>query len=481
MTMKKLLLVWLLPQLLLTHMSQAQDRWDLKRCVEYAVANNISVKQSDVQARLAALTLQQSKLQQIPTLSLNGNVGYSAGRNQDPNNFSLTTQGYVFNQYSLQSSVNFFNFNSLRYNTQGNRYALDAANAYTDKLRNDIALNVANAYLTFLLNNETAKAAEVKLKQSQAQLENTRKQVMAGTLPELNAAELESQVAQDSSSYVTALSNIETAILSVKAYMSLDAGTPFLLDTPPVEKIPLDSLVDLQPETVYALALSNQPQQKSDEYYIKSATKFVAATRAAMLPTFSLFGSLGTTFTDQTLQVESTTQITTLPIGKVNVAGTDYTVFSNQTPFLNPNYGKQPYFSQLNQAFRQQIGLQVNVPILNGGSQRIGYAKSKENLRNYQLQQQLDNLTLKQNIYQAYNLASAARQKFEANKKTLSATQRSYDYAQKRYKVGMLNTIDLITNQNNYFNAQIDLLFSQVDYTFKMKVLEFYKGQGIKL
>jgi len=56
-------------------------------------------------------------------------------------------------------------------------------------------------------------------------------------------------------------------------------------------------------------------------------------------------------------------------------------------------------------------------PILNGGSLKIGYAKSKENLRNYELQQQLDNLTLKQNIYQAYNLASAAREKFEANKK----------------------------------------------------------------
>src|SRR5713101_2488831 len=104
MTMKKLLPVWFLPVLLLSHMSQAQDKdkWDLRRCVEYAIANNISVKQSDVQTRLAALTLQQSKLQQIPNLSFNGSTGYSAGRNQDPNTYALTTQGYVFNQFSLQ-------------------------------------------------------------------------------------------------------------------------------------------------------------------------------------------------------------------------------------------------------------------------------------------------------------------------------------------------------------------------------------------
>ena len=93
----------------------------------------------------------------------------------------------------------------------------------------------------------------------------------------------------------------------------------------------------------------------------------------------------------------------------------------------------------------------------------------------------MDNLTLKQNIYQAYELAVAALQKFESNQKTLEATQRSFEYAQKRYNVGLLNTIDLLTNQNNYFKAKIDLLSSQFDYVFKMKVLEFYKGMGIKL
>ena len=125
--------------------------------------------------------------------------------------------------------------------------------------------------------------------------------------------------------------------------------------------------------------------------------------------------------------------------------------------------------------------MQINVPILNGGILKINYAKSKENLRNYQLQQQLDDLTLKQNIYQAYNLAAAALQKFEANKITVEATGRSYDYAQKRYKVGMSNTLDLLTQQNNFFTAQINLLYSQFDYVFKMKVLEFYKGLGLKL
>ena len=480
--MKKGLLLLLLPVLCLT--GYAQDKWDLRRCVEYAIANNISVKQSDVQARLAALTLEQSKLAQLPTLGLNGSAGYSAGRNQDPTTYALITQGYVSNQYTLQAGINFFNFGSLRYNAQGNKYALDAANAGTDKLRNDVSLNVANAYLQFLLSYQTEKTAELQMNQSQQQLEITRKQVSAGTLPELNAAELESQVAQDSSAYVTAISNVQQMVLNLKAYMSIDAAAPFALDTPSVDKIPIETLAELQPEMVYSMALANQPQQKADAFQLQAAHKYVAANKSAMYPTFSLFGALGTSYTNQSVNINGYTltppPLNSPPVGTVKIGTTSYDVFST-APSVNYIYDKPDYFNQLNQNFRQQAGLQVNVPILNGGTLKINYRRAQANLRNYELQQQLDNLTLKQNIYQAYNLAVAALQKFEANKKTVAATGRSYDYAQKRYKVGILNTIDLLTNQNNYYKAKIDLLYSQFDYVFKMKVVEFYKGLGIKL
>jgi outer membrane protein len=63
----------------------------------------------------------------------------------------------------------------------------------------------------------------------------------------------------------------------------------------------------------------------------------------------------------------------------------------------------------------------------------------------------------------------------------LETTQRSYDFAKKRYDVGMLSTIELITDQNSLFSAQLQYVQNHFDYVFKMKVLEFYKGQGLKL
>ena len=455
--MKKLPLLWGLFCLHLSSFSQTPDVWTLKRCVEYAITNNISVKQADVSARITELTYKQSKLAQIPTLSFNGNEGFNSGRHQDPTNYSLITTSYFSGSYQFQSGVNVFNFFNQKNAIAGNQFSYLAANANTERLRNDVSLNVANAYLQFLLTNAQQKAAALQLSQSQAQLINTQKQVKAGTLPELNAAELESQVAQDSSTYVTAKANVEQAALTVKAYMSLDAAVPFVLDTPSVEKIPVESILDLQPQNVFTLAIQNQPLQKYDQLQIKAAGKYAASSRAAMYPTFSLYGSLGSGYTSQATVLTgiSTVAPPITPVGTVSVGGTPYDVYST-IPGSSYNFKNQTYFSQLNQNTGESFGVSVNVPIFNGGLLKTNYEKSKLNVKNYELQLRQDNLSLKQNIYQAYNAAETAFEKFQANKKTVEATKRSYDYAQKRYNVGLLNTIDLLTNQNNYFKATID-------------------------
>jgi len=482
MSMKKLLLLTLtLSSLYPPLAGLAQDKWDLRRCVDYAVANNISVKQADVQARLARLTLKQSQWNQVPTLSVGTQLGLKSGNTQNPNTYALSTQTYTLNNYQAQSSITAFNFFSIRNAIDANRLAWQAQLANTEKTKNDISLNVANAYLQALLSIQQAAIAGAKLRLSQNQLEITRKQVRAGSLPELNAAELESQVAQDSATFIGAQGTITQNVLQLKAYMDLDAASPFEIYTPPVEDIPVENIVDLQPESVYSLALVNQPLQKMDAFNIAALRKTVNANKGAMYPTFSIVGQLGASWISTFQQQDITKQPTytgtdTLPT--LHVTGSNS--FITQDMFYIP-LKKVGYFRQLNTTFNQFIGVNVNIPILNNRTLRTAYDKSKLNLRNQELQRDQDNLTLKQNIYQAYTAAITALQKFEANKITVTATQKSADFADKRYHVGMLNTIDLLTNQNNYFNAQINLLSSQFDYVFKMKVLEYYKGLGIKL
>ncbi|HUP12447.1 MAG TPA: TolC family protein, partial [Niastella sp.] len=135
----------------------------------------------------------------------------------------------------------------------------------------------------------------------------------------------------------------------------------------------------------------------------------------------------------------------------------------------------------LKRNFGQAVGVGLSVPIFNRNQARGTWERSKLNVTNIQLQKELDNQTLKQDIYNAYNNALSALQQNSASTKAVETAQRAYDLARKRYEVSLLSTFELLTSQNNLFRAQINLLLSRYNYVFAMKVLEFYKGQGLKL
>ena len=458
----------------------AQNTWDLKRSVEYALANNISVKRQDVQARLAELTLNQSKFGLLPSANVGTSLGLNTGRSIDRTTNQFTTESIFFTGLNFQTNVDLFNFFSKRNTVEGNRYEAEASRASVDKIKNDIALNVAAAYLQALLAVEQVNISEVQVKQTAAQLSNTRKLVDAGSIPELNAAELEAQLARDSSTLITAQGNVTRAILTLKALLNVDPGARFEIETPAVERIPVEPIAELQPEQVYLLALKNLPQQRVNNLRLQSAQKFVAAARGAMYPSISLSASLQTNYSNlKNVPDETNAIFLAQPIGIVKGSGD--TVFTRGVDPRSLRFYASPFGTQFSDNLYNGVGVNISIPLFNGLMAKTGWKRAKLNLVTYELQRDQDNLTLKQDIYTAYTDAITAFEKFNASKKSVETAQKASDYAQKRYDIGLLNTIDLITNQNNLFRAKIEVISAQFDYVFRLKVLEFYKGQGLKL
>ncbi|MEI6949475.1 TolC family protein [Paraflavisolibacter sp. H34] len=460
-------------------LGSAQEKWDLKQCVEYALSNNLSVQQQDVQARLEQLTLEQSRLARYPSLHFTNNTGLNTGRSIDRTTNQFTTQSIFYSGFSLQSSVEVFNFHRQQHTIAANRFAAEAATATVDKVRNDVALNVAGAYLQILLNHQQVEISQVQVQQTAAQLSNTRKQVEAGSVPELNAAQLEAQLAQDSATLITTQGAETQSLLYLKALLSMDAGQPFAIATPPVALIPLEPLASLQPEAVYQQALANLPQQRANRLRLLAAQRSVAAARGAMYPSLSLGANLQTNYStarNQALALEPLTRTDT--IGKVS--GSNAPVLTTvRVPQYT--YYADPFGTQFSNNFGNGVGLSLSVPIFNGGAARTGWQRAKLNVRTYELQQQQENLTLKQDIYKAYTDAVTSLQKFTATTKGAEAAQKAFEFATKRYDIGLLNSLDLIISQSNLYRARQERLLAQFDYVFKMKVLEFYKGQGIRL
>ena len=472
-------IISLLFALLFVSFISAQEKWDLLKCVNYALQNNISIKQQDIQAQIANLTYKQTDLSKYPNLNFSSNLGLNTGRSIDRTTNQFTTESVINNYFNLQSNVDVFNWFSKRNTIAANKYEALAASAGVDKLKDDIALNIAAAYLQALLAKEQVSASGILIGQTIAQLETTRKLVDAGSLPELNQLQLESQLASDSLTLISAIGTETQSLLLLKSLLNLDAGAAFDIVTPPIDKVPVDPIADLQPEAVYELAIKNRPQQKLNNFRLLAAQKFADAARGALYPTISAGASFGTNYSNlknNQRVISSTPKNDTIAF----VAGSNTPVYFPRFD-TRYNFYASPYGTQLSNNFNNGVGISISVPIFNGNSAKINWQKQKLNVKNMTLQQELDNQTLKQDIYKAYTDAMTALQKFNASTKAVETADKAYDFSQKRYNAELLNTIDLIISQNNSFRAKIERLSAQYDYVFKMKVLEFYKGQGLKL
>ena len=456
----------------------AQEKWTLRQCIEYATKNNISVKQADVQFRLSKINANQSESTKFPSLGGSVSSALQSGLTENPTTGTLENQSFLTGSASLQSSYNIFNWNARKNTILANNLNAKADEIAIDKAKNDISLAVANAYLQVMLRREQARISEVQIGQSRSQLVNVKKLVAAGSQPELNAVQVEAQLAKDSSNLITANALIQQAMINLRAYMNLDFTIPFDIVSPEISNIPVDNITELQPEVVYNLALATQPTQRMYKLRIEASNKQILAARGSMYPELSAFAGLNTRAVNSKF-----------PVGTFSAPGATgaiVTIDGNTYDVLAPSFqqtGKAgiPVFRQVKNNFGQQMGLSINFPIFNNYNTRTQWERAKLNVVQLKLQNEQENLTLKTNIYNAYQDAFSALQKLNASKRTVEYTQKAYDISKKRYDIGLLGTLDFIITQNNLYLAQIDTISSQYDFVFKMKVLEFYKGEGIRL
>ncbi|MBX3256726.1 MAG: TolC family protein [Chitinophagaceae bacterium] len=461
--------------------TQAQDKWDLRRCVEYAREHNVQVRQQHIQANLSQLDYKQSKFSQYPTLNGNYQGGWNFGRSVDQVNYTYSTQSFFQTNAGISSNVTLFNWFSKSNTTAANKLTAEAEALQEEKVKNDVSLNVANLYLQVMFNVQQANVYETRLNQSRAQFDNTRKQVDAGALPELNAAELEAQAGVDSANWIQAKTNIELSILQLKNALNLPADTLFQVEMPPVESIPVDNILELSPAVIYEMGLNSLPQFRVNNLRLLAAEKNYKAARGQLYPTVSLWGQLSGLSNSQVREGIGNFIEYKPVIGTVGTGAGAPEVNSLMTQRLYSGYQRTPYFTQLNNNFGQNIGFSVNIPIFNGLAARTNVERRKLNIYNQQLLADQEKLNMKRDIYDAYNQALGAFEKYNASVKSVQSAQKAFDYATRRYEIGVLQTIQWLSNQNTLAEAKINALIAQFDYVFKMKVLEFYKGQGIKL
>lgn len=482
MKIKSIAIATILTMLLFGNPRQvaAQDNWSYQRCLDYAFTHNLTLQQSVLEKRLAELTLKQNRLSQLPNLNAGVSGGYRFGRSIDPTQNTFVTQSLFNAGFNIDMSADIFGWFTKRNNIASSKYQLYAQQYQLEKARNDMGVNIANAFLQILLAEEQVKIGKSQVALSQAQLDNTKKLVSAGSVPESNQADLEAQLARDSSTLITAQNTAITSVLQMKALLNLEFTVPFVTELPEeVLSAPVLNLGETSPEMVFSAALANQPQYKSDEMMVKAADRSLASARGALYPSLRFSAGAGTNYANTNREAYGLPRPKVDTIGIVNVGGTLYNVVNPS--FERPDTRLTPFRDQFSNNFGQNVGLSLSIPILNGWSQRSQVERAKIELQSRKLTLDINKLQLRQDVYTAHADAVGALQKYNAALSTERASQKAYDFATKRFEVGLMNSVEYITTQTNLFKAQIDRASALYDYIFKVKLLEFYRDQKISM
>lgn len=460
--------------------AQSSEIWTLQRSVQYAVEHNISIRQNELNERLAKLNLKQSQLSQIPAVNANTAYGRSFGRSVDPTTNQFSNSDYDFVSASGSADVLLFGWFQKRNTITANKYSLEAAKADLDQLRNDVSLNVATGFLRALLAKEQIRVSEKQVELSKAQLHQTRQFVTAGRLPELNAAQLESQLASDSANLISAIATYTSAILDIKALLNLDFETPYEIQAPEVSVTEQVSLNSTTPEMIYEEAAKHFGAIRSSEFRMLAAQKRVAASRGALYPQFAINAQFGTSYATSYSEVTGVTEGDGQPTSAY-VPVNDSLFFPVYQPTFHYTTRRIPLGTQLNNNFRQTISLGVNIPIFNSWQAQYNLRQAKINNLSEELNKYQAELKLKQDVYKAHSEAVSAIQKYYAAQRAMEAAQRAYEFAEKRYQLGLTNTVEYLTTQNTQFVSESNLLSAKYDLIFKLKVIDYYLGKELKL
>ncbi len=456
-----------------------QEQWTLRRCVEYGIEHNTSLRSADVNARLAEIDLQQSKYARYPSLNTDLSYGLSQGRSINPTTNQFVNSNYDFFSFGANSGVLVFGWFQQRHQIEANKLSLEAAHISHQQIQDDISLNIATAYLRALLAYKQIEISQQQVAYSEDQLQRSAKLVEAGVQPEINLLQIRSQLSMDSSNYIAALTSYNQSLLQLKAIMNIDFSETMELSEPDLSNISTQELLLPADSTVIARAIQHRFEIKLAQKNIQVAEKNYLSSRAARYPQLSIGVNLGTNFSSLASDVTNpqiTGIVPTQNYFYLDPMGNKKDVYTYETKF---DLVTTPFFDQVKNNNRTTFSLALSIPIFQNYSATANARRAQYNIESQQINLEQARIQLAQDVLQAKMDAKNAFQVWKASEAALVNALKSFDFASKRYELGLMNTLEFQMEKNNLYKTQIQAVSNRYDYIFKSKVLDFYIGNKI--
>ena len=453
---------------------QAQaKKWTLEECVQYAIKNNISIKQTELDSKVALIDKRGAIGKFLPSVNASASHSWNIGLNQDITTGLLQNQTTQFTSAGVNVGIDIYRGLQNQNNLRKANLSILASQYQLVKMQEDVALNVANAFLQVLFNKENLKVQKEQLGINEKQFSRSQELVNAGSIPRGDLLDIKATVALNNQNVIVAENALLISKLSLSQLLQLKDFENFeVVDDTNINDE--NNILSQSPSAIYSKALETKIESKIARTNLEIAQKNLEISRGAHIPTIQGFYSFNSrvAYSDRITGVVPNAASPTSVVGFVE--GTNQNV-------LAPNFsrvlgGPEPFFDQFSNNKGQSFGVQISIPILNGFSVSNNIERSKVSLDKSKIAVEQQDLDLQRNVFTAFADAKGALNTYESSLAALEARQGAYDYAKEKYDVGLMNSFDFNQSQTLLTNAQSEVIRTKYDYIFKIKILEFYFG-----
>ena len=417
--------------------AHAQKQWTLKDCIDYAMKNNITLKQAVLKKESATEDRKQSEAALLPSLTAttNQSLGYSPwmeGVNVKKGSYSGT--------YGINAQWTVWNGGQNRNAVKSNELAEQQAELSAQETANSIQERIAQLYVQILYMNEAIEVNRQSLEASKKNEERGKTMLEVGKMSKADLAQLTAQRATDEYNLVAAQSNLANYKLQLKQLLeitdpSFDIAMPTTNDEQALVAIPAM-------QSVYEQALLTRPEVKSQELAITKSDIAIKSAKAGYMPTVNLTGGVGTSTSSRS----------------------------------DNGWG-----NQMKTNFDATVGVGVSIPLIDGRKNKTSVNKARIQREQALLSQQDVRKELYTTIEGFWLDAQSNQQKFRAAQVSVESEQQSYDLLSEQFQLGLKNIVELMNGKTNLLQAQQNKLQSKYTTILNIQLLKFYQGEQINI
>lgn len=423
-------------------------QWTLQECIDYALANNITIQKNRITKLSAVEDVKLSQAALLPTLS--ASTSQSVAYNPWPEQGSYTVQGsrvqtqvdktYYNGSYGINANWTVWNGNQNRNKIALNKLTVEQAALDSAQTANTLQEQIAQLFVQILYSKEAVKVNEETLATSKKTEERGKEFVKVGSMSKAELAQLTAQRAQDEYSVVSAQSSLAEYKRQLKQLLQITDQEEFdVTAEEPTDAMTTATIPSVT--TVYDSALQYRPEIKNAMLGIQSSDVQLKIAKGQRMPTIGLNASITT-----------------------------------NTTSMNSN----AWALQLKNNLIGGVGFTVTVPIFDNRQTKTAINKAILSKQNYQLdlrdkQTQLYS-TIENYWLQAYNNQA----QYKSAKVSTESAQESYDLLQEQFKQNLKNVIELLNGKDQLLKAKQSELQAKYLAILNIDLLNFYKDGTLK-